>query len=94
MRGSYGYQRLISFIPLRLTLKGKKKVQNREKNLLLSQTMSSRTFYEGNATILEKVPPGPGTELRWLGGVFQGQYLPSFSINYVAINKYLENWQR
>ena len=53
--------------------------------------MSSRTFYEGNATILEKVPPGPGTELRWLGGVFHGQYLPSLSINYVAINKYLEN---
>ena len=69
-------------------------MQNREKNPLLSQTMSSRTFYEGNATILEKVPPGPGTELRWLGGVFHGQYLPSLSINYVAINKYLENWQR
>ena len=25
--------------------------------------------------------------LRWLDGVFQGQYLPSLSVNYVAINK-------
>ena len=53
--------------------------------------MSSRTFYEGNVTILGKVPPGPGTELRWLGGVFQAQCLPSLRIKYVAINKYLEN---
>ena len=30
------------------------------------------------------------THLRWLGAVFQGQYLPSLSINYVAINKDLE----
>ena len=37
---------------------------------------------------------GPGetknpmtTGLRWLDTVFQGQYLPSLSINYVAINK-------
>ena len=29
--------------------------------------------------------------LRWLNEVFQGQYLPIFSINYVAINKDLEN---
>ena len=28
--------------------------------------------------------------LRWLDTVFQGQYLPSSSINYVAINKVLE----
>ena len=28
--------------------------------------------------------------LRWLDTVFQGQYLPSLSINYVAINKDLE----
>ena len=28
--------------------------------------------------------------LRWLDTVFQGQYLPSFSINYVALNKVLE----
>ena len=28
--------------------------------------------------------------LRWLDTVFQGQYLPSFSINYVAINKVFE----
>ena len=27
------------------------------------------------------------TGLRWLDTVFQGQYLPSLSINYVAINK-------
>ena len=28
--------------------------------------------------------------LRWLDTVFQGQYLPSLSINYVAIKKVLE----
>ena len=28
--------------------------------------------------------------LRWLDTVFQDQYLPSLSINYVAINKVLE----
>ena len=28
--------------------------------------------------------------LRWLDIVFQGQYLPSLSINYVAINNVLE----
>ena len=28
--------------------------------------------------------------LRWLDTVFQGQYLPSLSVNYVAINKGLE----
>ena len=28
--------------------------------------------------------------LRWLDTVFQGQYLPSLSINYFAINKVLE----
>ena len=28
--------------------------------------------------------------LRWLDTVFKGQYLPSLSINYVAINKVLE----
>ena len=28
--------------------------------------------------------------LRWLDTVFQGQYLPSLSINYVAINKVFE----
>ena len=30
------------------------------------------------------------TWLRWLDTVFQGQYLPSLSVNYVAINKDLE----
>ena len=29
--------------------------------------------------------------LRWLDTVFQGQYLPSVSINYVAINKVSKN---
>ena len=32
-----------------------------------------------------------GYKLRWLDTVFQGQYLPSLSINYVTINKGLEN---
>ena len=30
------------------------------------------------------------SSLRWLDRVFQGQYLPSLSIDYVAINKDLE----
>ena len=30
--------------------------------------------------------------LRWLDTVFQGQYLPSLSVNYVAINKVLKKW--
>ena len=30
------------------------------------------------------------THLRWLDTVFQGQYLQSLSMNYVAINKVLE----
>ena len=30
--------------------------------------------------------------LRWLDRVFQGQYLPSLYINYVAINKDLETY--
>ena len=29
-------------------------------------------------------------DLRWFDTVFQGQYLPSLSINYVTINKDLE----
>ena len=36
------------------------------------------------------VPKGYSDSLRWLDTVFQGQYLPSLSINYVAINKVLE----
>ena len=28
--------------------------------------------------------------LKWLDRVFQGQYLPNLSINYVAVNKDLE----
>ena len=31
--------------------------------------------------------------LRWLDRVFQGQYLPNLSINYVAISKDLEKLQ-
>ena len=30
--------------------------------------------------------------LSWLDGVFQGQYLPSLSVNYVAINKDMEKF--
>ena len=32
------------------------------------------------------------TAFSWLDTVFQGQYLTSLSINYVAINKDLEKW--
>ena len=34
--------------------------------------------------------PHPLEPLRWLDTVFQGQYLPNLSVNYVAINKDLE----
>ena len=37
-----------------------------------------------------KQTPQAFVRLRWLDTVFQGQYLPSLSINYVAINKVLE----
>ena len=30
------------------------------------------------------------TGIRWLDTVFQGEYLPSLNINYVAVNKDLE----
>ena len=41
--------------------------------------------------ILNKLEPFcENADLRWLDTVFQGQYLPSLSINYVAINKVLE----
>ena len=33
---------------------------------------------------------GPTGKWKWLDTLFQGQYLPSLSINYVAINKHLE----
>ena len=39
---------------------------------------------------VSKDPQTFGMTLRWLDTVFQGQYLPSLSINYVAINKVFE----
>ena len=42
----------------------------------------------------DSAPPrargGFAATLRWLDTVFQGQYLPSLSINYVSIKKVLE----
>ena len=35
-------------------------------------------------------PMRENNNLRWLDIVFQGQYLPRLSVNYVAINKDLE----
>ena len=63
MRGSYGYQWLISFIPLRLTFEKEEKIVElwNESSLVLNY-MSSRTFHVGNA-ILGKVLPGPGANL-------------------------------
>ena len=47
---------------------------------------------EGHATFHIEVNKDydDGKLLRWLDTVFQGQYLPSLSVNYVAINKVLE----
>ena len=42
------------------------------------------------ARCLERYVTLLSMNLRWLDTVFQGQYLPSLSINYVAINKVLE----
>ena len=45
------------------------------------------TAFHFRQRTLYKVDRAP---LRWLDTVFQGQYLPSLSIYYVAINKVLE----
>ena len=42
-----------------------------------------------NIKMKKGIPPN-NASLRWLDTVFQGQYLQSLSINYVAKNKVLE----
>ena len=49
--------------------------------------MAARTYREKKTTTTK---PSLSLDLRWLDAVFQGQYLPSLSLNYVAINKVLE----
>ena len=48
------------------------------------------TFDLQKVAIVRFCPKSIEPRLRWLDTVFQGQYLPSLSINYVAINKDLE----
>ena len=57
-----------------------------QKLKLDQQVLWKHTFYRNNhwSTIVSV------GNLRWLDTVFQGQYLPSLSINYVAKNKVLE----
>ena len=43
-------------------------------------------YYAGTRQVMTSII----NRLRWLDTVFQDQYLPSLSINYVAINKVLE----
>ena len=43
-----------------------------------------------NDLIFYQILSTTSNSLRWLNTVFQGQYLPSLSINYVAMNKVLE----
>ena len=45
--------------------------------LLISKLLPSKATFQLHG----------GRLVRWLDTVFQGQYLPSLSINYVAINK-------
>ena len=65
----------------------RKKFDNRttpEENLTLPQPAQLlKGSYE------EQLIPRSHQHLRWLDTVFQGQYLTSLSINYVAINKVL-----
>ena len=65
----------------------RKKFDNRttpEENLTLpQQAQLLKGSYE------EQLIPRSHQHLRWLDTVFQGQYLTSLSINYVAINKVL-----
>ena len=46
--------------------------------------------FAGNRVRTGHEKPEKSWNLRWLDTVFQSQYLPSLSINYVAINKVLE----
>ena len=48
---------------------------------------NAKTLKSAAASSLQSNKSG---KLRWLDTVFQGQYLPSLSINYVAINRVLE----
>ena len=47
---------------------------------------NTKLYYKGPGET--KTPMTTG--LRWLDTVFQGPYLPSLNINYLAINKDLE----
>ena len=65
---------------------GKKAHRSNQQNLLVQCTflyISLPCFARIQRQNFHKLP-------RWLDRVFQGQYLASLSINYVAINKDLE----
>ena len=56
----------------------------------VSQTsLLKRKRYDGKFVAAKCSNISDGATLRWLDTVFQGQYLSSLNINYVAINKVL-----
>ena len=67
---------------------GKKTHRSNQQNLHVQCTflyISLPCFARLQRQNFQKLP-----NLRWLDTVFQGQYLASLSINYVAVNKDLE----
>ena len=74
---------------------GSKSFYFRSESVLFHTTLRSSHFIpcvKWWGIFLEFILKGSTVDslLRWLHTVFQGQYLPSLSINYVAINKVLE----
>ena len=65
-------------------------------NDLESLTSNGNAFQSFGAAQVNDPSPSVALDInagclkRWLDTVFQGEYLPSLSINYVAINKVLE----
>ena len=60
-------------------------------NLWNSSFIETQLLHPGNVyAAIRKTGQISQMLLRWLDTVFQGQYLPSLSINYVAINEDLE----
>ena len=59
---------------------------NMQKGDGYQQNPLEKSYFIVKITDLASVRPSS----RWLDAVFQGQYLPSFSINYIAIIKDLE----
>ena len=75
------YQRTGNFLPEGV-------VNHLPKKLSQIFTKKSSTKRNEGHTLLNNI--GHTGIWRWLDTVFQGQYLPSLSVNYVAINKHTE----